>query len=77
MLISLEDERAALHFPRGIQRLLTALGGRSEILPQWLGFALLHLSQQTEERKHRRMRRALIELEESVDDLLMFSGPRI
>ena len=77
MLLSLEDQRAALYFPRGIRRLLTALATSAEILPLWLGVVLLPLPQLAEERKHGRMRRALMDLEESLEDLLAYSGPRI
>jgi preprotein translocase subunit SecA len=74
MMLSLEDERAALHFPRGLQRLLAALAAREGVLPIWLGFWLLSLPQLAEERAHGRMRRALMELEESLEDLLAYSG---
>ena len=77
MMLSLEDERAALYFPRGIQRVLTALAASEGILPSWLGSLLFSLPQISEERKHGRMRRALTELEESLEDLLAYSGPRI
>ena len=77
MLLSLGDEQAALYFPRGIQRILTALASSDGILPAWLGPLLLSLPQIAEERKHGRMRRALMELEESLEDLLAYSGPRI
>jgi preprotein translocase subunit SecA len=77
MLLSLEDERAALYFPRGIRRILTALAASEGILPSWLGSWLLLLPQISEERKHGRMRRALTDLEESLEDLLAYSGPRI
>ncbi|MBW2270741.1 MAG: prepilin peptidase [Deltaproteobacteria bacterium] len=77
MLLSLEDERVAHFFPRGAQRILTALAGSEEILPPWLGSLLLSLPQIAEERKYGRMRRALMELEESLEDLLAYSGPRI
>ena len=77
MLLSLGDEQAALYFPRGIQRILTALASSDGILPAWLGSLLLSLPQIAEERKHGRMRRALMELEESLENLLAYSGPRI
>ncbi len=77
MILSIEDEQAALYFPRGAQRLLTAFARSDGILPSWLGFLLLSLPQFSEERKHGRMRRALVELEESLEDLLAYSGPGI
>jgi len=47
------------------------------IRPAWLGFLLVWLPQLAEERKHGRMRRALMELEEYLEDLLAYSGPSV
>ncbi len=77
MMLSLEDERAALYFPRVARRILTALASSEAILPLWLGSLLLSLPQKSEERKHGRMRRGLMELEESLEDLLAYSGQQI
>jgi preprotein translocase subunit SecA len=77
MILSLEDQRPAGYFPEGIRRALSTLASAEEILPPWLGVFLLSLPQRSEEKKHGRMRRALMELEESLEDLLAYSGPRI
>ncbi len=77
MILSLEDEREALYFPRGLRRILRGLATNEGILPHWVGLLLLPLSQRAEENKHCRMRRALLEFEESLEDLLAYSGPRI
>ena len=77
MILSLEDERAASYFPGGLQRALTRFASNEGILPLWLGVFLLSLPQRSEEMKHGRMRRALMELEESLECLLAYSGPRM
>ena len=69
--------RSAVYFPPGVQRSVGALASSDGTLPIWLGSLLLSLPQGAEERKHGRMRRALMELEESLEDLLAYSGPRI
>ena len=76
MILSLEDDGAALYFPRGVQRILTALAATAGVVPPRLGVFLMRLPQLAEERKHGRMRRALMELEESLEDLLAYSGPQ-
>ncbi len=76
MILSLQDERTALYFPRGFRGFLTALAARAGILPTWLGILLLPLPQSAEERKHGRMRRAVMEIEDSLEDLLAYSGPQ-
>ena len=76
-ILSLEDARAAGYFPRGVRRALCALAGDDGILPRGLGILLLRIPQRAEERKHGRMRRALMEHEEHLGDLLAYSGPGI
>ena len=75
MILSLEDEGLAACFPWVIRRLLTGIGGRQEIFPHSIGVLLLPLLRVAEERRHRRMRCALMELEEYLEDLLAYSGP--
>jgi len=77
MILSLEDERPALYFPRVTRRVLTGIAGRKELLPHRLGVFLLSMPQLAEERKHGRMRRALMELEEYLEDLMAYSGPGV
>jgi len=77
MMISLEDEGPAHYFPRVVQAALGRMAGRDGILPFRLGVSLLSLPQLAEERKHGRMRRALMELEEYLEDLMAYSGPRV
>jgi len=77
MILSLEDERPALYFPRVTKRVLAGIAGRTELLPHRLGVFLLSMPQLAEERKHGRMRRALMELEEYLEDLMAYSGPGV
>jgi preprotein translocase subunit SecA len=77
MILSLEDARAVGFFPGEVRRALAAIASNEGILPHWLGDSLLSLPQRSEEKKHGQMRRALMELEESLEDLLAYSGPRL
>jgi preprotein translocase subunit SecA len=76
-ILSLEDDQAARYFPRGVHRLLVRVAGAGGVLPHRLGVLLLSLPQMAEERKHGRMRRALMELEEYLESLMAYSGPGI
>jgi preprotein translocase subunit SecA len=77
MILSLEDARTALYFSTGVTRILTALSTSEGVVPFWLGVFLLSLPQRAEERRHGRMRRQMMETEESLEDLLVYSGPRV
>jgi len=74
-ILSLDDEGIASFFPRAIRRFFTGIGGGQDIFFHSLVVFLLPLPRIAEERKHRRMRRALMELEEYLEDLLAYSGP--
>jgi preprotein translocase subunit SecA len=76
-ILSIEDEGPALYFPRVIRRFLTRISGRRKILPQPLAFLLLPLPRKAEEKRHRRIRRSMMELEEYLEDLMSYSGPRV
>jgi preprotein translocase subunit SecA len=75
LLGSLEDEPVAAFFPEGILRRLRR-GPSQEPLPRWLGEVLTRWPQRAEEKRHARVRQALIQVEEYLDDLLAFAGPR-
>jgi preprotein translocase subunit SecA len=75
-LLSLEDEPVAIYYPAWIRRLLARLGAPGAPLGRWVGEALTRLPQRAEERRHAQMRRNLVDLEDDLDDLLAFSGPR-
>ena len=74
-IYSLEDEPVALRFPPGMIRWVGRLGRGGGPIPKRLGAWLTSLPQRSEERRHARMRRNLIDLEEFLGDLLAFSGP--
>ncbi len=73
-LLSLEDEPVRHFYPRGMLRLL-GRGSPERPLARGLGQALTWLPQQSEERRHARTRRSLVDLEEYLGDLLAFAGP--
>ncbi len=75
LILSLEEEGLARCAPRAVLRLLEWVTGTKGLLPPRLAFLLLPLSRVAEERRHRGMRRALLELEEYLEDLLAYSGP--
>ena len=74
-IYSLEDEPVALRFPAGMLGWIGRLGRNGGPIPKRLGEWLTSLPQGSEERRHARMRRSLIDLEEFLGDLLAFSGP--
>jgi preprotein translocase subunit SecA len=76
-ILSLEDDRIALYFPEGARNALAGLATDDGFVPHRLGVFLVSLPQRAEERKHGRMRRALMELEEYLEDLMAYSGPAI
>jgi len=76
-LLSLEDDGPALSFPLVALRALSGLTEPKGILARWACDFLLSLPQLAEEKKHSRMRRALMDLEEYLEDLLAYSGPRV
>ncbi|MDJ0851271.1 MAG: prepilin peptidase [Myxococcota bacterium] len=74
LILSLADEPVKLYHQAAILRWASRLA-RSGVLPRRLGLWLTSLPQRSEERRHARMRRELIALEEHLGDLLAFSGP--
>jgi len=77
MLLSLEDDRADAYFPRGAVSILEAFAGRNGNLPAFVARLLVPLPQIAEEKRHRQMRHALMDLEESLADLLAYSGQQV
>jgi len=74
-ILSLEDEPLRLYYPTPIRRLLAQLVSGGRTLPKWLREALTRLPQRAEEKRHVRMRRTLMQVEEYLSDILSFSGP--
>jgi preprotein translocase subunit SecA len=73
--LSLEDEPVMRHVPARIRSLAGRAARPGMPLWGWLGERLTSLPQHADERRHARMRRGLVELEEQLGDLLAFSGP--
>ena len=69
-VLSLEDDPVRDRFPAGILGFLSAQNRFSGLRK-----ALTSLAQRAEEYRHARMRRSLIDMEETLEDLLAFSGP--
>jgi preprotein translocase subunit SecA len=76
-ILSLEEEAPGLHFPRAKGRLDAGRGSERETFVHRVAVFLLLSLRTAEERKHRRMRRALMELEEYLEDLMAYSGPGV
>jgi preprotein translocase subunit SecA len=74
-ILSLEDEPLRLYYPTPIRRLLAQLASGGRTLPKWLREGLTRLPQRAEEKRHVRMRRTLMQVEEYLSDILSFSGP--
>ncbi len=74
-IVCLEDDPLPLYFPRALLRWLVRRTPPGRPLTPWLGKLLTRLPQRAEERRHARMRRALVHLEEHLGDLLAFAGP--
>ena len=72
--LSLEDDSLAGFFPAGLQRLLA---DRCRASTTALGWAklLMRVPQRAEERRHARVRKGLLAMEEYLGQLLAFSGP--
>ena len=73
-VLALGDEPLLEYYPRPVWRFLSRLGRAGAPLPGLLGRSLTRLPQRAEERRHARMRRGLIELEDQMGDTLAFAG---
>ena len=69
-MVSLDDELVRSVFGSLLDRL------RSRHLPGWLGRMLFNWAQRTTERRHSAIRKRLLHSDESLQDLLAFSGRR-
>jgi preprotein translocase subunit SecA len=74
-ILSLEDEREQAYYPAGIRRLAERMAWPGAPIKRRVGDLLTYLPQRAEERRHARIRRNLVQLEEYLEDLLAFSGP--
>ena len=77
-ILSLEDELYTRYCPTGLARLLTArrqVSGVSAVPgPAWFWRLVTRISQRAAEREDARIRRNLMKLDESLGDILAFSG---
>lgn len=73
-ILSLEDERTAGIFSRPIRCLLSKLIPSDCAVAGWLGSVLTAAPQRATERRHARLRRDLLELDEHLGNLLAFAG---
>ena len=74
-ILSLEDELYTRYFPSGLARLLAGRHSKTGALgPVWLWRSVTRLSQHIAEREDARIRRGLMKLDESLGDILAFSG---
>jgi preprotein translocase subunit SecA len=75
-IVSLEDEPVAQYWSRPVLRLAALLAAGGGPLSRMVARALTLLPQSSEESRGARIRRGLVEVEEYLDDILAFSGPR-
>ena len=75
-ILSVEDEALTPYFPGVVRQLLSARAENYVSFSTLVPGGLLRARQLTEESKHRRMRRSLMDLEEYLEDLMAYSGPR-
>jgi len=74
-ILSLEDELYSRYCPPGLARLLPGWRRKTGALgPAWLWRSMTRLSQRIAEREDARIRRGLMKLDESLGDILAFSG---
>lgn len=73
-MISLEDELLSAHMNRLAGSLGRRLAAPSPGPRRWIGRLLFGLAQRSAERRHARMRRALMKLDRQLEDALAFSG---
>jgi preprotein translocase subunit SecA len=74
-ILSLEDEREQAYYPTGILRLVARTARPGAPIKRRVDDLLTSLPQRAEEKRHARIRRNLVQLEEYLEDLLAFSGP--
>ena len=70
-IVSLEDEFMCEFYGN---RLLWVFSARSKPLPGWIGRLSVALAQSAAERYHSRLRRELLKQDDSLSDMLAFSG---
>jgi preprotein translocase subunit SecA len=74
VVLSLEDELAALYVPRILRWAFGKTARQGRPLARWAGELPIRIAQRLLEGRHARMRRALQKLDERLDDVLAFTG---
>jgi preprotein translocase subunit SecA len=74
-ILSLEDELISLYAPRPLKHLLRILLRHDNPLGQRFGAGAMRLAQRILEKRHARVRRELIKLDQRLGDVLAFTGP--
>jgi len=74
-ILSLEDSPVEAFYPVTARQFLISRCAEPTALHGWLAKLLTRLPQWTEERRHARVRRSLLTIEEHLGQLLAFSGP--
>jgi len=73
-ILSLEDELLDNHLNETIRSILTRLINNNNGISQRLGLLAMRLAQSSQERRHLRMRRDLLQTDEQLGKVLAFSG---
>jgi preprotein translocase subunit SecA len=73
-IVSIEDEIVHEVFHGHAARLAKWLRLKQPLLPRWLGAPLVGLAQRLAERRHARIRRELLRVDDHLSDLLAFTG---
>ncbi len=73
-ILSLDDELLDSHFNDTIQSILIWLSSNNKTISQWLGLFAMRSAQSSQERRHLRMRRDLLQTDEQLSKVLAFSG---
>jgi preprotein translocase subunit SecA len=73
-IVSIEDEIVHEVFHGQAARLAKWLRLKQPLLPRWLGAPLVGLAQRLAERRHARIRRELLRVDDHLSDLLAFTG---
>jgi len=74
-IVSMEDEILQNCATRPVKYLSTSILCQKDHIWRWLGILLMRTAQRDVERRHARARRALLQRDEKLNDVLAFGGP--
>lgn len=75
-VLSYEDQLIESYMPRGWRWLLSVIATGGVRVRHWMGPVVFSLAQRRAQRLHRRARKRVLKLDEQLDSLLAFTGPR-